>query len=130
MSDNIVNMQDWIDDNMLLYDITIEGDEYLMLTIQNALEARNMKSTRGAIVEFQELYNLLDPESNNAGVIDIKTFLKLIEIFDDYTRIPIIKYYNKKVTQIYSGLQTEEKPKETFINKVKNFFHNLFINDK
>ena len=129
----VVNLNKWriehdvVDDN-LLFGIPILGNCYLELTAQNAMKARNMELTRQDVQLFQEVNGIIDPDTNNAGIIDLNTFIYLIDIFHEDTICmnDIYLELNKSIEKYNKIL------KPSLFQRIKNFFSSKIkhINNK
>ena len=115
----VIDLDKWIAENELLFDPLIEFDGYLRDTTLNAIRRWRIRPSRKEIEKFQEEYDIINDEINNRGIIDLTTFIYLIQVFDEDTRTPILEYLNKKVDDCIAATYAMEHP---ILSKLKNIF--------
>jgi hypothetical protein len=120
---NLVNFNDWLEKNEIIYDPLIDGDDYLILSLKNALENLGLPYNRKSIEYLQNVLNLIDEEKNNSGVVDIETYAYIVTIAfnDPYTTRPIINYLQQKVDKYISEYK-KQNVFTKFFDKLKNLF--------
>lgn len=120
---NIISFEDWQQNHELLYGIGILGNGYLIVTAQNAMEELGIKKTRDAIAQYQIDNNLINEFTHNIGVIDVPTFLSLIEVFKDDPEVynEIIMIMEEYTVPFLEAMVEEPRKRPNILQKIASF---------
>lgn len=105
MASDIIKFPTNLDD--LQFDEYMSNDPYLQLTAANAMTARNYIPNTEGTIEFQKEF-----DEEPTGIIDIKTFGKLIQIFEPETIQGIYSYINDVSREAQTNNKKSKKEKK------------------
>ena len=120
----IINFQEYLEDNEVLFDPIIWEDCYLMQSFKNALERLGYPETKNSIQVIQLEHNLSTHKSHNFGIVDPATFITIINIaFDEEVSEPILRRLNQNIKDFNDIFIKMEKP-PTILERIKRIFKN------
>lgn len=120
----IINFQEYLEDNEVLFDPIIWEDCYLMQSFKNALERLGYPETKNSIQEIQLEHNLSTHKSHNFGIVDPNTYIAIINLaFDEEVSEPIIRRLERNIKDFNDIFVENDRPK-TLWERIKRIFKN------
>lgn len=119
---NIIDFTSYKDENEVLFDPILDTD-FFITTYKFAVESLGLKFNRKSVEEIQKQLCVIDESKNNAGIVDIFTFIWTMELAyeDEYTKKPIYDLLNKRIDEYNAALKKDK----SLLSRIKKFLITL-----